>query len=415
MSNVTAHVQQEAVAPEKKPGFWNLMKNRNYRYLLLAQFVSDLGDGVYALGLLWAIKVMTGSGVQMSMVLTAELIPTILLSLVAGVLVDRGNKKRFMLSSDLARGVVVAAIGGLWLLHLLAPWMLIVAAALLSSCSAFFTPARMVAVRTIVPAETMLQAQSVSQTMQTVVGLCAPAIAAVLLSVNFSFAFFFNAASFLISFLLIALVRPEELIKRLDSKLDLAALRASMKEGVRTIISVPILRNLMTFAVVLNLLFAPVSVLFPIYANTATELATFETAFFIGILVGSIVVGFMSKWPKVVTISMGLFIMLIGFAGLSYVHSFVYAVGFMFLTGLGNPLPNVTVSALFSVKVPREVLGRAASMMRMMTQIASPVSLSLVGSMMLLFDVRQLFLYIAVLGALVTVALMLNPAIRQAE
>ncbi|MGZ4107230.1 MAG: hypothetical protein ACXVDE_06150, partial [Tumebacillaceae bacterium] len=75
MSNVTAHVQQEAVAPEKKPGFWNLMKNRNYRYLLLAQFVSDLGDGVYALGLLWAIKVMTGSGVQMSMVLTAELIP----------------------------------------------------------------------------------------------------------------------------------------------------------------------------------------------------------------------------------------------------------------------------------------------------------------------------------------------------
>lgn len=415
MSEVSAPVQGEALMTEEKPGFWGLMKNRNYRYLLLAQLVSDLGDGVYALGLLWAMKTLTGSSVQMSMVLTAELIPTVLLSLLAGVYVDRGKKKQFLLVADFARGGVVAVLGVLWMLHEMEPWMLIAAAAMLSSFSVFFSPARSVAVRTLVPAESMMQAQSVSSTVQTVVGLSAPAIGALLMSLNIAFAFYFNAVSFFLSFVLILLIKHPDLVKKLEGKTDFAALRASMKEGIRTVFTVSILRNLVLFMMTLNFMFAPLGVLISIYAKTPSELATLETANVIGLLIGSILVGFVSTWPKVLPITVGLLVMFLGFAGMAFVHNLVLAVMCLFLVGLGNPFPNVTIGSLFATKVPRDVLGRASSMVRMVSMCASPLSLSLVGSLLLFFDVRHLFLYAALLGLVVVVVMVCNPVIRKAE
>ena len=142
---------------------------------------------------------LTGSAVLMSVVLAAEIIPLIFFGIFAGVLVDRGNPKKYMLMADLWRGAVILAIFVLLLVGHLSPWMLIVSAIITSSFDAFFSPAKTVSIRAIVPDHLMTRAQSVSATIQTVIGFVAPAIAALLLSLHLPTAFLFNAITFSLS------------------------------------------------------------------------------------------------------------------------------------------------------------------------------------------------------------------------
>jgi len=398
---------------DRRQGMRDLLANRNYRLLLGAQTVSDLGDGVYAVGLIWAMKELTGSALDMSLVLIASLVPTILFGLFAGVFVDRGSKKFFLVHADLWRGAVMLALALVWTFDLVRPWMLILAAALLAVFSSFFTPARAVAVRSCVHDEVMMQAQSFSRTIQNVIGLVSPALAAYLITVNLSATFYVNAASYLISLLFILFLRGDELTAKQEGKTSVRQVGAGLKEGLRTVWQEPVLRSLMIFMILLNFMFAPIGVLFPLYAVTPADLAVYQTSFFVGLIAGSLVTSFLSKWRKIVLIAGGLLLMLGGFALLSVVDALWIAAGAMFLIGFGSPVTNITLSSLFAVKVPRPVLGRAAGMLNVMAQSAKPASLSLVGSLLLLFDVRQLFLLVAAFGAVLTLGMIVTPSIRK--
>ena len=79
--------------------------------------------------------------------------------------------------------------------------MLILTAALLATFSAFFNPAKNVAIRMVVPDEHNLQAQSLSSTVSVVVGLGAPVLAAVLISYSMLSVFLLDADSFFVSLL----------------------------------------------------------------------------------------------------------------------------------------------------------------------------------------------------------------------
>src|SRR5690348_2561942 len=101
-----------------------LRRNRNYRHLWLAQIVSEIGDyfnnvAVYAL-----VMEKTGSGMVVSGVMLARAIPAMLAGPVAGVLLDRMDRKRIMIASDLVRCVVAA--GFIATVHQPRPWLLYV-------------------------------------------------------------------------------------------------------------------------------------------------------------------------------------------------------------------------------------------------------------------------------------------------
>jgi MFS transporter, DHA3 family, macrolide efflux protein len=400
---------------QKEASFMDLMSIRNYRFLIFGQFVSALGDGVYALALIWAMKLLTGSAVQMSFVLAADIIPTILFGIFAGVLVDRGNQKKFMVLADIFRGLVVFCLVLLFWTNLLMPWMLILSAAIISSFGAFFSPAKTVAVRTIVPETLIHRAQSISSTIQTIVGLVAPAVAGVLLLLSIPSAFLFNSVTFFISFLFIALIREKQLTTKHPEKLNAKMFVTDLKTGFKTIITVPILRGLIIYLVLINFMFAPVEVLFPVYVHNPSQLAAIEIAFFIGILVGSISFNLFNKCRKVVPMVVGILLILLSFGILSFMNSFIIALVLVSIAGVGSPLASIALQSLFMVKVPREVLGRSQSTMRVMLESTKPVSLLLTGVLLVQFSVSNLFLGISIFGAMVVLLMVLNPVIRKAN
>lgn len=416
-----AEVQMTTQSAEPKPiGYKQLLSIRNYFYLLCAQFVADLGDGIYRIALTWAMMQLTGSAVMISAVLIAQLVPTIVLGIFAGVMVDRGNKRRYMLLADFFRGVVVGGVGLLWWAGLLQPWMLIVAAAILASYTAFFTPARAVAVRFLVPDDALMQAKSLSTSLNTIVMLVAPAIGAALIAIDLSLAFFFNAVTFFLSLLMISFIRNEELVQVVAGKLSLSVFKTSLLEGYHTIMRSKVLRSLVYYVVLLNLLLAPSSVLIPIYAFEvsgmgATGLATFEIAFFLGVLLGSIVLGWLTRWPKIALVISGVSLILLSFFALAFVENFVIAIGLMFVLGVGMPMTNVPLSTMFALKVPREQLGRASSAIGVLTMSSQPLALSLSGTVLAMVSISAFFMYIGAFGILLVVMMLLNPTIRKSE
>lgn len=392
----------------------DLLQIRNYRYLLFGQAIAMLGDGVYTLALVWSMKELTGSSVQMAYVLAAGVIPTIILGIFAGVIVDRGNQKNIMLAADIFRSLALFGLFTLFVLDLLAPWMLIVSAFIVSSFSAFFTPARAVAIRSIVPDELMIRAQSASSTVQVVTGLAAPVIAGILLAIGLRFAFLFNAIMFLLSFVFIRLINQPELLAKKPGKLNRSVFMTDLKEGFHTIIRAPILRAMIIYLVLINFMFAPVELLLPAYVNNPSQLAIIEVAFFIGILTGSIAINFFADRPKIYPIVIGLLMILLPFAGLGVITNFIISCLFIGLAGAGSTLVNITLSTLFMVKIPREVIGRSQSTMRVLLEGVNPASLLLAGILMTFISVQQMFLAIAAFGIIIVLLMVANPLVRKA-
>ncbi|WP_049672484.1 MFS transporter [Bacillus sp. FJAT-27916] len=407
-------VKEPAENSLKKSSMKDLLQIRNYRYLLFGQAIAMLGDGVYTLALVWSMKELTGSSVHMAYVLAAGVIPTIILGIFAGVIVDRGNQKNIMLAADIFRSLALFGLFTLFVLDLLAPWMLIVSAFIVSSFSAFFTPARAVAIRSIVPDELMIRAQSASSTVQVVTGLAAPVIAGILLAIGLRFAFLFNAIMFLLSFVFIRLINQPELLAKKPEKLNRSVFMTDLKEGFHTIIRAPILRAMIIYLVLINFMFAPVELLLPAYVNNPSQLAIIEVAFFIGILTGSIAINFFADRPKIYPIVIGLLMILLPFAGLGVITNFIISCLFIGLAGAGSTLVNITLSTLFMVKIPREVIGRSQSTMRVLLEGVNPASLLLAGILMTFISVQQMFLAIAAFGIIIVLLMVANPLVRKA-
>jgi len=200
---------QENVPSEIIPTSKGLLINRNFALLAIGQAISNIGDFVYSTTLLVWVFVLTHSAAAVSGALIAQYAPVFLLGPVAGVFVDRWNRRRTMITTDLVRAVVA-------LLPLLAPLPLRLPAIyssifLLSAFSRFFMPARAGMQQVIVPLKQQGQAASISQTTFALAIIVGPAIASPLyFVVGPVIAVLINAVSFVISALCLRAIRASK-------------------------------------------------------------------------------------------------------------------------------------------------------------------------------------------------------------
>ena len=101
------------------------LRHRDFALLWSGQSVSLIGDGVYTVALALETLRIDNHPFALSLVLAARLLPTVLLLVVGGVIVDRIPRRFAMLASDVTRGVVVAVIAILVALGSLQIWELV--------------------------------------------------------------------------------------------------------------------------------------------------------------------------------------------------------------------------------------------------------------------------------------------------
>src|SRR5579863_416915 len=189
--------------PSAKYGF---LINRNFALLAFGQAISNMGDFVYSTTLLIWVFLLTHSAVAVSGVLIAQYTPVFLLGPVAGVFVDRWNRRRTMIVADVARGVAA-------LLPLVVPAemrlpAIYVSVFIIASFSRFFMPAKSAVLQVIVPNERQPQAASISQATMALSFIVGPALASPLYFLVGPFvAIIINAVSYIVSALSLSAIR----------------------------------------------------------------------------------------------------------------------------------------------------------------------------------------------------------------
>ena len=175
-----------------------LRQNRNYRYTWIGQVVSEIGDHFNNIAVFSLALATTRSGLVVSGVMLSRAIPAVLAGPIAGVLLDRLDRKRVMIASDLIRAVLAA--GFILTIHRHDTWLLYLFSALLMFASPFFTSGRSAILPSITTKEELHTANSLTQTTGwTTLTIGTFLAGASVASFGYQWAFLGNALSFVMS------------------------------------------------------------------------------------------------------------------------------------------------------------------------------------------------------------------------
>jgi hypothetical protein len=229
-------------------GFAALLRtNQNYRYTWMGQVVSEVGDHFNTIAVFSLILAQTNSGLAVAGVMLSRAIPMLLAGPLAGVSLDRFNRRQLMIWSDLIRAV----LAGLFVLGLPAgrSWIIYVLSALMMAASPFFTSGRASILPAIATKDELHTANSMTQTTQwttTAIGSFLGGFSAEVM--GYEIAFFLNAVSFLFSALCISKLRvPEGAFVAKRNSLDETKVVKpwqDYKEGLKYMRSIPLLAGL---------------------------------------------------------------------------------------------------------------------------------------------------------------------------
>lgn len=165
-------------------GYRRLLKNRALVRLLIGEFVSSIGDWLYLVALLVLVYDIARDPLLLGLIGGGRIIPYALLSVPAGILADRVDRRLILIGTDVARGLIMVAMTVLVTVGGSTP-LLIGLAILATSFSAFFGPASAAYVPTVVGDEADLApANSAWATLDNLAFVIGPAVAGVLIAVG---------------------------------------------------------------------------------------------------------------------------------------------------------------------------------------------------------------------------------------
>lgn len=269
---------------------------KSFLVIWFGQVVSVMGSALtsFVLGV-WVFQ-QTGSVTQYSLILMAALVPGILLAPLAGVLVDRWDRRSAMILSDSVAAAVTLIIAGLFYLERLEGWHLYILLAIASLCRAVQTPAYTAATTLLVPKEQFARANGMIQTGQALSLVVGPGIAGVLMAtIGVSGVILVDMATFLVALITLLLVKVPAPPPSAEQK-ERQSMLADAAFGWTYIRERPGLIGLLTFFALVNFSLAMIQALITpmiLSFTTPVALGTILSLGSLGMLAGGIV---MSTW-----------------------------------------------------------------------------------------------------------------------
>ena len=160
-----------------------LLKNRNVAWLVIGQAISQIGDGLSKVALLWFVYDLTGSALEMTMIGILQTIPPLVFGPFVGVLLDRVPKRSAMIVIDSVRAGLLAFIPTMYWMGLLTlPWLYVLVF-ITAMFSMAFGPALKAIEPQLVPSDQLTQINALDQGTMTIGQLLGPAISGLLIAI----------------------------------------------------------------------------------------------------------------------------------------------------------------------------------------------------------------------------------------
>lgn len=241
-----------------------LWRNKDYLLLASGQAISVSGTQISDLAYILLILAFTHSPAQVGFVGAVRVLPSLILSLPAGALVDRWERKRLMLVCDTGRAVCLASIPVAFALGHLGIVQLYFTALIEATLATFFDVAQTAALPRVVSPQQLPAVMSQNQTIAHTSALVSPTLSGVLFTIGQAFPFLVDAVSYMASvFSLLFITTPFQGRRNARSR----SLLAEIKEGLLWVWHHRILRAMMVLVASLNLTVAGINLVIVVLAQ----------------------------------------------------------------------------------------------------------------------------------------------------
>ncbi len=378
--------------------------------LWLGEVVSQLGDSVFQIALLWLMLELTGSKSATGLVAMSIYLPTLLFGLFAGALADRLDRRRMMLGADLARALLVLLVPALYYAGGLNGLLLGCITFAMAMFNAAFNPARDAIIPQLVPRQDLLKANSMIQSGWQFALLLGPALAGLLIPlVGEVHLFTVDALTFMVSFVLIMGIHRTTgspgAVQGQGKTRDTTAIR-DVREGLSYARGNRCLWALLMITAVDNLfIMGPAIVGTPIFVREilhggAAEYAFLLSAYAVGTLTGTVLLNIFGRGARNSHLLLwGILLDGLTFLPLMWVKSFAGAYLTLVIHSLVIPMIIVPRPTLVQKIVPAEFQGRIFSMISVAVVGLSAVSAALTGLVSEWLPINEVYGLIALLAA----------------
>jgi MFS family permease len=394
----------------------SLWRNRSYWLLAGGQAISEMGTQVSDLAYMLLILALTHSPAQVGLVGMVELLPVLLLSLHAGALVDRWDRKCVMMFCDTGRALCLASIVVALTLGRLTIVQIYLVAGAESTLSVFFDLAERACLRHIVSREQLPEASAQNQAITYTSALVGPAVSGALYSVGQAFPFLTDALSYLASVLSLLWIKAPFQQQRQSAS---RGLWGDIKEGFLWLKSQPLLRFMTLMIGGLNLTAVGMSLIVVILAQQQHA-----SAFAIGLIlaigsVGGIVGGMLGPF-FVKRFRYGQGISLVCWCTALILLLFAFASNLMLLTIvftlylIWGRIMGVMNFTYRTALTPDAMQGRLLGISSLIVRGSLPIGIALTGFLLQRFGGIPTALIFAAYRLFLALIVTLNPHVRHA-
>lgn len=291
--------QSDSVSVANRP----LILTRDFGLVWSGQLISQIGDGVSRLALLWFVYAVTGSPLKTSMIGLLQTIPPIVLGPIIGVYVDRLPKKALLITSDVLRALLIGLIPCLIPVESFTVSVLYVLVLLHAMATAVFGPALTAAIPSLVPKTQFTAGNALLQSTTSLGIIFGPALSGLgIAAYGSQEVLCLNAATYMISAVCFTLVRFKNPASTASSLAARPTMLQDLVEGFRySVVTQPVILLLTGTAALYTFGTSALTALFPVFARKMLGLGPVEVGYLwsalgVGLFVTSIGLLWATDW-----------------------------------------------------------------------------------------------------------------------
>lgn len=393
------------------------LQSRNFRLYFFGQSVSLIGTWMQRTAVYWVVYERTGSAFMLGATVFAAQFPAFLLSIAGGVVADRYDRYRVLLTTQFASLAQAALLALLVATGTYEIWQILALTVMLGSINAFDVPARQAMIYDMVKKKFHVpNAIALNSSMVHLARIIGPALSGIVLEAfGATFCFATNAVSFaaVISSLLLMRLPAHKKVERTTTPLG------DMKAGFTYLKHTPAISMVILMLAFTSLLSLPYVTVLPVYAREifkgdASTFGYLNSFVGLGAIAGAIFLASLrpgARLAKILLINTALFG--IGLAAFSHLTSFPLALLCLVLTGFGMMSQTTISNTIIQLTVVPAMRGRVLSYYTMVFFGMQPVGGLLIGTLTHYFGAPHTVLMQGIIT--VIIALLFTPLLRRRE
>jgi MFS family permease len=283
--------------------FRDVLKNKNFLFLWLGQLVSNFGDRLNQMALVALVYQRNpGSEIALAKLISFTIIPVFIIGPIAGVWVDRLNRRNVMIISDIFRGVLVLSIPLFIKFNQIIPVYFVIFT--LFSISRFFIPSKMAIIPELVPRDKLLVANTLNDATHMIGNVVGLVVAGIIVNIAYIGAiggFYIDSITFFVSASLITMMVKNDFVREVRNDLETtkqalgSSIRKSIfseiKEGLQYLAKYSDMRFVIYVFFVLMAGLGTISCVIIVFVQKAFGTSTRDLGFIGMFLVGGLLVG----------------------------------------------------------------------------------------------------------------------------